>query len=107
MVGTPPMAVARSACTSRMASSASKRRIRVSFMPATIATFRSAKQPVTWKKGMQTTKPFWAADGSGAGGASPRRTKARAWEKRPLKTAALAARWLAGTPLAFPVVPDV
>ncbi len=75
--GTPPIRLIFSRSISISPSAASKRRWQTSFWPLTRAGSIRALQPVVWKKGIETSPAFWGAVGSGWGGASPRRTKAR------------------------------
>ena len=107
MVGTPPTLVMRSRSMSSSAFSASKRRCSTSLLPSSIDGTRMAKHPVAWKNGTDTSGAFCGASGSGAGSASPRRRKARAWASMALKRLLITLRWLATAPFGVPVVPDV
>ena len=69
--------------------------------------FSTAMQPVTWKNGIEISDERCGALGSGSGGFSPRRRKARAPATAPAMMLELTARWVASAPFGLPVVPEV
>ena len=77
------------------------------FAPATSMGDSTAKQPVAWKNGTDSSITFCGAFGSGAGMASPRRISDRAPEKADAITLEVMLRCVARAPFGFPVVPEV
>ena len=67
------LSVTRSRSIICIAASASNLRMRQSFVPAASEGPRTAKHPVAWKKGTESSVAFCGALGSGCGGCSPRR----------------------------------
>ena len=76
MVGTPPVICTRSRSMIAIASSGSHLRMKTRVWPATIVPISIALRAVQWKSGMTIR----AVLGCGSGGASPRRSAARAFE---------------------------
>src|SRR3569623_1194338 len=107
MVGTPPAEDTRSRSISSKARIGSHLRIITSLAPPIRLGFRLAKHPVAWKKGTLIRLERWGAAGSGAGGCSPRRRKARAAPTPPAMMLELMLRWVASAPFGRPVVPEV
>src|SRR3569833_1273909 len=107
MVGTPPAEEIFSRSISSKARIASHLRIITSLAPPNRLGFRIAKQPVAWKNGTEIRLERCGAFGSGAGGISPRRRKARAAPTPPAMMLELMFRWVARAPFGLPVVPEV
>ena len=107
MVGTPPADWIFSRSISSNARITSHLCIITSFAPPNRLGFRTAMQPVTWKNGTEISDDRCGPSGSGAGGASPRRRKARAPAAPAVKILELTPRWVARAPFGFPVGPDL
>ena len=93
---------------SSKARTGSQRRIITSLPPPNSMGFSTAKQPVAWKNGTDSSIERCGALGSGAGGAlaaAQEGARRRRWP--PAMMLELTLRWVASAPFGFPVVPEV
>ena len=108
MVGTPPVELTFSRSISRIAGSASQRRISTILPPAFIVGPSVADRPVAWKNG--TTRRVTRCGslcGSLSGTGSPARRKLRTAEMPPAPMFEVMLRWVPSAPFGRPVVPEV